>query len=633
MMPNGEALVLRAASDAIRPQELATPSQWAQTYRILPAGKTAHPGKWKGDRIPYLNAIMDALDPKHPAPVVVFMKSSQVGGSECLVNLIGWLIHQLPMGILALFPTEKDARKWMRNKVNPMLALTPELREIIPPGRRRSDDGNTLMEKHFPGGVLYTGSANIPTDVSSISVAIVILDEVDRMPKVLEGEGDPTELAERRAATFTRRKIAKVSSPTLEDSSRINREYNASTMDRYHVPCPFCAHEQVLTFDNLKWPDGHPEAAAYQCSSCPQLIDESHKGAMLHAGRWIAEHPEREAICKGFHIGALYTPAGMGNTWADHARAWDKARGDKAKEQVFWNTRRGEAVKSVKIKLDVEEVYKRREPIPMRVVPKGYLVLTASADVQKDRIEYQVMGWGRGALPGQPRMTVVDFRILEGDPMHAEVWDELDKALGGKYRNAFGKEIGIECALVDAGYLQTEVTDWTRTRKARKIYASKGSSIPGKQPIGRPTLVDVRRSGKIHARGVELYMLGVSNIKTTLYTRLDSDATALPADRLNRFPDELGMEYFRQLCAEERDPTGSYTKLYERNEVLDLTVGNMAAALHHKVRLNQYRPQDWAALEQTLEASAAPTVAAADEPKTRRGKMLPMGAVVKPSED
>src|SRR6185437_9332761 len=121
---------------------------------------------------------------------------------------------------LVLFPTEKVARKWVRTRLDSMIATTPALRAILPPGRR-SSAGNTLQEKHGPGFVLYTGSANIPDDLASVSVPHVLLDEVDRMPTVLEGEGDRIELAMRRLTTFPRSKCFMASTPTTEETSRI----------------------------------------------------------------------------------------------------------------------------------------------------------------------------------------------------------------------------------------------------------------------------------------------------------------------------------------------------------------------------------------------------------------------------
>ncbi len=544
---------------------------------------------------------MDALDNSHPAPLVIFVKSSQVGGSECGLNWIGRTIHMAPTGILALFPSEKVARKWVRTRLHSMLAETPELRAIIPSGRR-SDQGNTLQEKHFRDGVLYTGSAGIPDDVASITVPYILLDEVDRMPLMLDNEGDPIELAKRRAATFPgRTKVFEISTPTTEETSRIWADWQTSTQDRFFVPCPHCLTMQWLTFDNLKWADGKPEQAQYQCEECAVLFPERHKTDMLRAGAWRAEHPEREALVKGFHVNALYTPIGLGDSWVDHARAWDGARGRPAKVQVYYNTRRGEVVKSEKVRLEWEAVAARREPYQLRTIPPGCLLLTAGADVQHDRIEVGIVGWFRNE-----RAAVIDYTALYGDPTRSEVWEALDKYLAGELLNTFGVPMRIAAAGIDSGNWQHEVTNFTRARRSRNIFATKGSSIRSRQPIGKPTLVDVNYRGQVQKRGAEQYQLGVSVLKTSLYARLRADAETLPADRHLRLPSELPDEFFRQLCAERYDPKDGWIKHYEHNEALDVIVINMAAAMHHSTQIHRMRELDWQRLEQLYEPKGEP---------------------------
>ena len=214
-VPDGYVAGLEALAKAFEPRRPLSISAWAARHRILSGKSASEPGRWRNDRIPYLAAIMDALGPRDPARIIVFVASSQVGKSECGLNWIGSTCHQLPASFLALFPTEKVARKWVRTRLDSMIATTPELRVLIPLGRK-SNTSNTLQEKHGPGFVLYTGSANIPDDVASISVPNLLLDEVDRMPLALEDEGDPIELAMRRLATFPRSKCFMTSTPTTE---------------------------------------------------------------------------------------------------------------------------------------------------------------------------------------------------------------------------------------------------------------------------------------------------------------------------------------------------------------------------------------------------------------------------------
>jgi phage terminase large subunit GpA-like protein len=598
-------------------------SSWAGRYRRLSGKTAAEPGPWRNDRIPYLASIMDALDSRHPAPLVVFVKSSQVGGSELALNWIGRTIHQSPGSFLALFPSEKGARKWVRTRLNAMIAETPELRKLVPLGRK-SDGGSTLQEKHYPGGVLFTGSANIPEDVASVSVPYVLLDERDRMPRALEDEGDPVELAKRRTANFVRRKVLEVSTPITEEASGIWPDWLISTQDRYHVPCPDCGFMQVLRFPQLQWPDGKPAQARYACESCGSLFDERHKTDFLAAGEWRSEFPEREAEVKGFHISGLYTPIGLGDTWAQHAAAWDRAKGNPAKIQVFTNTRLGEVVKSGKERVDWETLKARAEPYKLRTIQPGALVLTAGADVQVDRVEVQVLGHGRNES-----IVVVDYHVIFGDPTREEVWQALDAFYESQMLNDFGVTMRIQSMAVDSGSWQHEVTNYTRTRKSRGIFAAKGSSIASRQPIGKPTLVDVNWRGNTWKRGAEQYQIGVSMLKSVLYRRFKADGEALPADRHVRFSSELTDEYFRQVAAEVFDPKAGWVKIYDRNEALDTFVLAMAASLHQSVQVHRHRELDWQRLEQLYQPATRPTEPPKPELRLPGGRMMPTSAIVK----
>lgn len=634
--PDGYAAGLDALARIWEPKRPLSISQWAAARRWLTSKSSAEPGRWTNERIPFLAAIMDALDPTHPAPLVVFVKSSQVGGSECGLNWIGRTIDQAPGSFLSLFPTDKVGRKWVRTRLDSMIATTPALRAKVPLGRK-ANSGNTLSEKHYPGGVLYTGSAGIPDDVASISVPYLLLEEVDRMPVALEDEGDPIELALRRVTTFPRSKVFMNSTPTTAETSRIWPAWLASTMDRYYVPCPHCGHFQFLRFAQLKWAEGKPESAGYVCEECAAISEERHKTEMLAAGEWRATHADREHVAKGFHVNGLYTPIGLGDSWAKHAAAWDRAQGRQSRIQVFFNTRMGEVHKGERVKVEWEQVQARAEPYKLRTIPRGVLLLTSGTDVQADRLETQILGHGRNE-----QITVLDYIVQYGDTTRTEVWDLLDEYLARTIANSFGIEMRLSCSLIDSGYLPDIVLGFTRTRKSRGIFASRGSTVATKQPIGRPSYPDTKRRGKVDARtGVERYEVGVSVLKHWLFELLRADAGTVDkpvsvADRHIRFSSELPTEYFRQLTAETFDPKHGWIERanYHRNEALDTIVLGRAAGMHHSVNVHRMREADWQRLQDLFEPESgeAKQEAAPELGKSAimtRGGFLPTSAKVR----
>ena len=213
------------------------------------------------------------------------MKAAQVGATEAGNNWIGFVIHQAPGPMLAVQPTVELAKRNSRQRIDPLIEESPELRERVKPARSR-DAGNTMLSKEFAGGILIMTGANSAVGLRSTPARYIFLDEVDAYPASADEEGDPVTLAEARSLTFAhRRKVFLVSTPTIRGLSRIEREFEASDQRRYFVPCPHCDAMQWLKFERLRWEKGEPETAEYHCEGCDTPIAEHHKTAMLEARR------------------------------------------------------------------------------------------------------------------------------------------------------------------------------------------------------------------------------------------------------------------------------------------------------------------------------------------------------------
>jgi len=85
-------LTYEAARKAVRPKEFLTVSEWADKHRILSGEGSAEPGEWKTSRTPFLREPMDSLSEDSADEKVVFMKSSQVGGTEAGSNWVGYIM-------------------------------------------------------------------------------------------------------------------------------------------------------------------------------------------------------------------------------------------------------------------------------------------------------------------------------------------------------------------------------------------------------------------------------------------------------------------------------------------------------------------------------------------------------------
>lgn len=577
-----------AFAEGLEPDPLQKVSEWADAERVLSSHTSAERGPWRTDRTPFLRAIMDALSPSSTVERVAFCKGSQVGGTECGNNWIGYIIDRTPAPILAVQPTVPLAQRMSRQRIDPMVEACPSLRSKVAAKRSR-DSSNTMLLKEFPGGFLLLTGANSATGLRSLPARFLFLDEIDAYPGDVEGEGDPVSIAERAIRNFPNSKELLVSTPTFEGRSRIMAEFLDGDRSRFYVPCPYCEHAQVLVWPNLRYEveDGQvlPESVGYGCDSCGVLIDEGRKTEMLAGGRWIAERPELSARFRSFHLSALYSPVGF-FSWTDVARLWLRANKPSVNRErlcTFVNTVLGETFKDPAEVPDWKVLFRRREAYPMGTVPSPTASLvTAGVDVQADRVEVEVVAWA----PGLESWSV-DYRVLPGNPSATQVWETLRVYLDSKFPRPDGVSLPIHRVAVDAGYLTQSVYRWVRAQGGDRVLAVMGrDEYPAL--VGPPKAVEVTVGGKRHRRGVKLWTVGTNVAKRELYGWLGLEEPLEPdAERPPgwcHFP-QYAQEYFEQLTAEEIVPRVErgyrryrWEKRRERNEALDCRVYARAAA-------------------------------------------------------
>ena len=222
-MLDGYKAICHAVVKAWKLPEKLKVSTWADKNRMLSGKASAEPGLWRTSRTPYLREIMDTLSDEHPAKDICFMAASQVGKTEVLLNWIGYTVDHAPAPMLTVQPTVDTAEKYSKQRIAPMIELNKRLLAKIPASRKR-DSGNTTLVKEFPGGVLVMTGANAASALASMPIKKLALDETDRYPIDVDGEGDPISLAEQRTVTFARAKRYKASTPGRKETSHIPKE-------------------------------------------------------------------------------------------------------------------------------------------------------------------------------------------------------------------------------------------------------------------------------------------------------------------------------------------------------------------------------------------------------------------------
>lgn len=596
-MTTATALISNVLARTLRPRHPLTVSEWADANRMLSEVGSAEPGRWKTSRTPYLREIMDCLSEHHPARKVVFRKSSQVGGTEVGSNWLGYIMCHAKGPVAVVMPTDRSLTDWMSQKFDPMADETPAVGAVLANRNNRSADNNAQRKK-FAGGILYTKTAGSTADLKSTSLRYAIADEVDEY-EWDTGQGSPLGLLDVRVTTYHDSKLFIVSSPTVKDASTIDAEFDGGDQRHYHLPCPHCGHYQKLQWGSLRWQHTAGlqrqdiKHAWYVCNDCGCEIHEHEKPSMLARGQWIAEAPG--AAYPSFHIHALYSPNGLGKTWAQLADQWVKAQDDHRALQLFLNTRLGESWADRSRDIKPNALIARAEPYLLRKLPDGVLVITAGVDVQDDRFEIAV--WGHG-FEGTTRIRwVIDYHVIPGRPSEAETWAALaDYLLAARFGLDNGRTLGLEATGIDIGGHHThDVYAFVRSRRVPRCIACKGASTPGRAILGKPSLQDVNWKGQSIKKGVALYLVGSDVAKHLLYGLLDGDAERAPHERRVRFSSALDDKWFDGLVAEVFNPRKNRWEIKKgkRNEPLDTFVLAEAASHHPELYLHKWRAVDW----------------------------------------
>lgn len=581
-------------------------SEWADAYRFLSTSTAAEPGRYRTSRSPYLKEIMDRLSPHDPTTEVVLKKGAQVGGTEAGNNWVGCMIDLYPGPMLIVQPTGDTAKRFSKLRLSDLVNSTPRLQTKVKQSRAR-DSGNTILQKEFRGGALIITGANSAAGLRSMPIKYLMLDEIDAYPADVGGEGNPITLAEKRTSTYkNKKKVFKISTPTFANRSHIDKAYKMGSQAEYKVPCPHCHHKQTLEFKKLNYDKEEVlgeilvSNVAYACESCGSLIEEYHKTWMLSeesGAGWVHKFPERKV--KSYHLSALYSPYGW-YSWEEACEHYEKALKDTDEMVVFTNTVLGMEYEEPGEAPDWEILWNRAGGYNIGTAPRGVHIITAGVDVQKDRLEMTVIGWGK-----RKNNWSIDHEVFEGSPSNDAVWKALRTYVENtEYEHESGVLLPISLVTIDSGYCTPEVYSFARGNN--KFMVIKGHDRPS-AIIGNPSQTDIRLKNKILKRGVLVYPFASSVAKKELYRWL---AHSTPENGeypvgFCHFP-KFDKEYFKQLTAEKlitrKDSNHfakeEWVKERDRNEVLDCTV--MARAAAYKLGIDKWTDERWDSLAENL---------------------------------
>lgn len=550
----------------LKPPPDMTIAQWADEHRRLSPESSAEPGRWKTSKAPYQRAIMEAISDLS-VPKVVVMSAAQIGKTDgFILNPIGYYIHYDPSPIMVLQPTIQMAESFSKDRLSPMLRDTSVLKERVNDKSRNS--GNTILQKIFPGGHVTMVGANSASSLASRPIRILLADEIDRYPATAGNEGDPLLLAGKRLTTFWNKKEVCVSTPTIKGLSRIEIEYEHSTQEEWHVPCPECGEYQQIEWGRIVFDKENLDEISFACEKCGAISSEIIWKEQYQNGKFIAKFPTRKV--RGFHLNAL---ASLFVDWKEIVQKFITANEEKKKGniellKVWTNTEMGQTWEEESAQIEKDVLYKRREKYNCEV-PEEVICLTAGVDTQDDRFEIEVVGWGK-----EKESWGIKYQVIRGDLKQKDIWEELDIFLSQTFTRADGAKLKIICTCMDSGgHFTNAVYKFCKARIARRVFAIKGKGGAEVPYLNKPS--------KSNREKTPLFTIGVDTGKALLYQRL---AIEEEGPNYCHFPKEkdkgYSQEYFKGLTSEKMSMTYKKGKAqyswvlkdssYKRNEPLDI---------------------------------------------------------------
>ncbi len=457
-------LFRKVIKSTLKKPEKLTISEWAEKYRVL--GESSHfKGKWSNDITPYLVEIMDAFNDPYIQEINL-CKPTQVGGTEAMLNMLGWIIMNDPSPAMIVYPTDELAKEVSSERIQPSLKKTPEIRE------RFFDKKSKELNLRFQGMSILLRGSNSPSKLASFPIKYLFFDEIDKMEGASKKEASPYNLAKERTRTYIySKKIYTCSTPTLKTNYVWQIHENADEQKNYFVPCPHCGEYITLVWKQIKFPNVEglensekAEQAVYICQECGCLISDKDKISMLRKGEWrtVKKKGLGKARKVSFWINALYSRF---LTWKEIVLEFLDSKDDPEKLQNFVNSWLAEPWEDTKLRTTTELIRERQTNVPQFIVPEWAKLLTGGVDVQENCLYWTIRAWGDG---------ITSQNIAHGQAFNLS---EIEQIMNLEYEKETGEKNIVNLCFIDSGYNTDEVYDFCADNSDWALPV-KGSSNP-----------------------------------------------------------------------------------------------------------------------------------------------------------
>jgi len=580
------------------PKKKLTIDEWAEQNILLPTN-TAEPGRYTCSRAPYQREIMKVMSPSSPVREVVLCWGSQNGKTTIENNIMFYYAKEYPVPQAFGFSDDKNLKNYIQNKFDPLLEANVGVKNILASAGGRGS-GNTMNSKTYPGGFIKFLSGKSEASLRSDSVRVFVADEFDAWG-ITKG-GNPEKLLKKRTNTFGNRAKIIISSTPLNTSITYDI-LKRSTFNKFFLPCPTCGEYFTLGMDNFHWTNndnGIITQAWFECPHCNSAIKNEDKIDLLPKGKWMPTNPKANPLEQGFYLPTFYAPPGW-ISWKDIAQEYYDAcltdsGVDHEKMTTFYNTILAQpyVVGSesndwrIMYEANLSSIYSRG------TIPNWVNILTTGSDVQGNRIETTLMGWGfRG------RHITLDhyvFNLGKDEDMESldnSAWTAYrENILNGQWQRDDGLAMSSLANAIDRSYKSSTVSQFyiNLTAQEKQVcfpvrgYDRMTGFIPAVKFDKREGLTDAK-----------FWDVPVDPLKRQIFDHLHmKDNEEHTIAFMPFYPADFDQEFYEQLFSEMqimRNKHLVWEKIRARNEILDTHVYNYA--MFYLCGLGTWKDEDW----------------------------------------
>jgi len=594
------AAMIGARLGAIRPAPIMPGPEWLEAHMRyeIEGGGTA---PFRFEDVPaLLEPFREATSPGFTRGCLV--KPIQAAATTAFaIGLPLWKLCTDPANVLITQPTVDDAQKFSKTKLDPILEASPDIDGRFAAPDRGRDKQSTILIKRAVGGTLFMVGTNSPRMMRMTSAPLIVNDEVSAYPRNAGGEGSVIAKSWGRATAFDDPRQWMQSTPLHKGDCQITDQYEKSDMRLLEVRCPHCREFFAPTWPMVRWEkvvqvtddtteqrvdvaDGEvivrhlPDTAYLECPLCASAIPETMRRQVvcLENIRYRIQRPEPEVPgMKGWKFN-FYASLMPGMRLAALVPQYLRAVRDPEEMQQFVNEIEAEVYSGAGSALDLDAIRDRRE-VYAAEVPNEVGYLTAFVDVQGDRLELLVVGW----VAAQESWVIGLVRIY-GDPTEEtdECWRTLTMLRKRAYTHASGASLYIQWCGIDRGFSADSVEAYVKKHHRENVVQT-----IGRGRFDKPVLIRQSRKRKDgQQRVVPLYHIGTDTAKDRLFQRLKRTSGPGAIHFPVHVPDDaiaqLGAEvsFIRRVFAGANagKSVRGWRQVEDRNELIDLLVGNMA---------------------------------------------------------